>query len=95
MNGITEAQAMATWLIDRGIEAHRIFAETQANSTVQNAAFAAQLMEAIGTHTAILITSADHIARALSNFNAAGISVVATMTPDHTPLSAAPFGPGE
>ncbi|GAB4587557.1 YdcF family protein [Nocardia sp. IFM 10818] len=95
VNGITEAQAMADWLIERGIEAHRIFTETQANSTVQNAAFSAQLMAAIGTHTAILITSADHIARALSNFHAAGISVVATMTPDHTPLSAEPFGPGE
>lgn len=94
-NGVSEAAAMADWLIARGIDASRIFAETQANSTVQNAAFAARVMEAINAHAAILITSADHIARALSNFQAAGISVVATMTPDRTPLSAQPFGPGK
>lgn len=94
-NGVTEAQAMADWLVQRGIEAKRIFSETQANSTVQNAAFSAKLMETIGAHAAILITSGDHIARALSNFRSAGIAVVATMTPDNTPLSAQPFGPGE
>ncbi|MEV6773246.1 YdcF family protein [Nocardia sp. NPDC051030] len=94
-NGVTEAQVMAQWLIDRGISAARIHTETQANSTVQNAAFSAQLMTAIGAHAAILITSADHIARALTNFKAAGIAVVATMTPDETPMSAQPFGPGK
>ncbi|MRH93378.1 YdcF family protein [Nocardia sp. SYP-A9097] len=91
--GHTEAQAMADWMIQRGIHPDRIHTETKANSTVQNAAFSAQLMEAIGAHAAILITSADHIARALSNFRAAGIAVVATMTPDESPLSAQPFGP--
>lgn len=94
-NGVSEAAAMADWLIAHGIEAQRIYAETQANSTVQNAAFSAKLMEAINATGAILITSADHIGRALNNFRAAGISVVATMTPDDTPLSAQPFGPGE
>ncbi|MFI6869531.1 YdcF family protein [Nocardia sp. NPDC050406] len=93
-NGVSEAAAMAEWLIARGIEAHRIHTETQANSTVQNAAFSAKLMESINAQAAILITSADHIGRALSNFQAAGIPVVATMTPDRTPLSAEPFGPG-
>ncbi|AYF79164.1 YdcF family protein [Nocardia yunnanensis] len=92
-NGVTEADAMADWLVDHGIDRARIHTETKANSTVQNAAFSAQLMDAIGAHAAILITSADHIARALNNFRAAGISVVATMTPDAAPLSAEPFGP--
>ncbi|SUD48065.1 DUF218 domain [Nocardia otitidiscaviarum] len=94
-NGVPEAAAMAEWLIARGIPPQRIHVETQANSTVQNAAFSAKVMAAIGATTAILITSADHIGRALSNFQAAGISVVATMTPDETPLSAHPFGPGQ
>ncbi|MEU6584713.1 YdcF family protein [Nocardia sp. NPDC046763] len=92
-NGVTEADAMADWLVEHGIDRARIHAETKANSTVQNAAFSAQLMDAIGAHAAILITSANHIARALMNFQAAGISVVATMTPDAAPLSAVPFGP--
>ncbi|MFE3799161.1 YdcF family protein [Nocardia tengchongensis] len=93
-NGVTEADAMADWLVDHGIDRNRIHAETKANSTVQNAAFSAHLMDVIGAHAAILITSADHIARALTNFRAAGISVVATLTPDSAPLSAQPFGPG-
>ncbi|MTL12755.1 YdcF family protein [Nocardia seriolae] len=92
-NGVTEADAMADWLVEHGIDRDRIHTETKANSTVQNAAFSAQLMDVIGAHAAILITSADHIARALTNFQAAGISVVATMTPDAAPLSAVPFGP--
>ncbi|MBL1077750.1 YdcF family protein [Nocardia sp. 2] len=94
-NGVTEAQAMADWLIDRGIDPGRIHTETQANSTVQNATFSARLMQALNVHAAVLITSADHIARALSNFRAAGIAVVATMTPDESPLAAEAFGPGE
>lgn len=94
-NGVTEAQAMADWLIARGVDPARIHTETKANSTVQNAAFSAQLMNAIGVHAAILITSDDHIARALNNFQAAGISVVATLTPDASPMSATPFGPGK
>ncbi|MGW4350829.1 YdcF family protein [Nocardia sp. NPDC004582] len=93
-NGVTEADAMADWLVERGIDRNRIHTETKANSTVQNAAFSAHLMDVIGAHAAILITSADHIARALTNFRAAGISVVATLTPDSAPLSAQPFGPG-
>ncbi|MEC3958387.1 YdcF family protein [Nocardia sp. CDC153] len=92
-NGVTEADAMADWLVDHGIDRARIHTETRANSTIQNATFSAQLMDIIGAHAAILITSADHIARALSNFQAAGISVVATMTPDAAPLAAVPFGP--
>lgn len=91
--GVTEAQAMADWMTQRGISPERIHTETKANSTVQNAAFSARLMEVIGAHAAILITSADHIARALNNFRSAGIAVVATMTPDESPLSAQPFGP--
>ncbi|UFS99524.1 YdcF family protein [Nocardia huaxiensis] len=94
-NGVTEAQAMADWLIQRGVAPERIHTETRANSTVQNATFSAQLMQAINVHAAVLITSADHIGRALNNFRAAGISVVATMTPDESPLGAESFGPGE
>lgn len=90
--GVSEAAAMAGWLIARGIDAHRIHTETQANSTVQNASFSAKLMKDIGAQTAILVTSADHIARASTDFQAAGIPVVATMTPDRTLLWAEPFG---
>ncbi|MEU3015756.1 YdcF family protein [Nocardia asteroides] len=91
-NGVTEAQVMANWLTARGVAGQRIFTETQAGSTVQNALFSAKLMEMLGVHKAVLITSADHMRRALDNFVAAGIPVVATMTPDAAPLWAKPYG---
>ncbi|MEV0332301.1 YdcF family protein [Nocardia sp. NPDC050717] len=93
-NGVTEAQVMAEWLQLRGVPARRIHTETQAGSTVQNAEFAAKVMEALGVHKAVLITSADHMRRALENFLAVGVPVVATMTPDVAPLWAKPFGAG-
>lgn len=93
-NGVTEAQVMADWLNVRGVARHRLHAETEAGSTVQNAKFSARLMEALGVHKAVLITSADHMRRALENFLEAGVPVVATMTPDAAPLWAQPFGAG-
>ncbi|MFE3544224.1 YdcF family protein [Nocardia sp. NPDC059177] len=93
-NGVTEAQVMADWLNARGVARQRIHAETEAGSTVQNAEFSARLMEALGVHKAVLITSADHMRRALDNFLAAGVPVVATMTPDVAPLWAEPYGTG-
>ncbi|MGW5310200.1 YdcF family protein [Nocardia thailandica] len=93
-NGVTEAQAMADWLALRGIARDRIHTETQAGSTVQNALFSAELMRALDIKNAVLITSADHMRRALDNFLAAGVPVVATMTPDVAPLWVKPFGAG-
>jgi uncharacterized SAM-binding protein YcdF (DUF218 family) len=91
-NGVTEAQVMADWLNIRGVARHRLHAETEAGSTVQNAEFSARMMAALGVTKAVLITSADHMRRALDNFLAAGIPVVATMTPDVAPLWAQPYG---
>lgn len=91
-NGLTEAQVMADWLMVRGVARDRIHAETEAGSTVQNAKFSARMMEALGVDKAVLITSADHMRRALENFLDAGVPVVATMTPDVAPLWAKPFG---
>lgn len=90
--GVPEAAAMADWLVAHGIAAHRVHVETESNSTVQNAIFSARLMKDLDAHAAILVTSADHIARASNDFLAAGIPVVATVTPDRIPLSAALFG---
>ncbi|MFD3748413.1 YdcF family protein [Nocardia sp. NPDC058633] len=91
-NGVTEAQVMADWLNIRGVARQRLHAETEAGSTAQNAEFSARMMEALGVTKAVLITSADHMRRALDNFMAAGIPVVATMTPDVAPLWAQPYG---
>ncbi|MFC4376797.1 YdcF family protein [Nocardia halotolerans] len=93
-NGRTEAQVMADWLHVRGVARHRLHTESEAGSTVQNAKFSAALMAALGVHKAVLITSADHMRRALENFLDAGVPVIATMTPDTAPLWAQPYGAG-
>ncbi|MEV0338105.1 YdcF family protein [Nocardia sp. NPDC050713] len=92
-NGVTEARAMADWLIARGIPAERVIVESDAASTVQNAEHSARIMRDIGARDAVVVTSADHIDRALGDFLGAGVDVVATVTPDQVPALAAPFGP--
>lgn len=92
-NGVTEARAMADWLIARGIAPQRVIVEDHAASTVQNAAHSARIIREIGAHDAVVITSTDHVDRAVRDFLGAGVPVVATVTPDQIPMIAAPFGP--
>ncbi|MGV9679917.1 YdcF family protein [Nocardia sp. NPDC003482] len=91
--GITEADAMAGWLIARGIAPDRIHLDPAATDTLENAANSADLMRTLGAADAVLVTSADHMSRAASNFTDAGVSIVAEVTPDFLhPLLAVPFG---
>ncbi|TQM33297.1 YdcF family protein [Nocardia bhagyanarayanae] len=92
-NGVTEARAMADWLIARGIPADRVIVEPDAASTVQNAEHSARIMRDIGARDAVVVTSADHIDRAVGDFAGAGVDVVATVTPDQVPALVVPFGP--
>lgn len=80
-NGITEGQAMAAWLIGQHVAPSRIHAETQANSTVQNALFSARIIQKIGAKDAVLVSSADHIRRATSDFEIAGVPIVGNLAP--------------
>lgn len=79
-NGITEAQAMAGWLIHRGIAAERIHLENRAGSTVQNALFSADILHSLGARTAVAVTSPNHIRRAVADLYVAGIPVVGATT---------------
>ncbi|MGY2030955.1 YdcF family protein [Nocardia gipuzkoensis] len=92
-NGVTEARAMADWLIARGMPAARIHLEPEAGTTAQNAARSATLMRAIGARDAVVITSADHIDRAVGTFHDAGVHVVGTVTPEQVPAQIWRFGP--
>ncbi|MGN2639513.1 YdcF family protein [Nocardia takedensis] len=91
-NGVTEAQAMADWLIGHGIPAHRVHIEAGAADTLQNAAGSARVIHEIGARDAVVVTSADHIERAVGDFVGAGVTVVGAVTPDQLPLLALPFG---
>ncbi|MEV0296902.1 YdcF family protein [Nocardia sp. NPDC050710] len=90
--GVTEAQAMAQWLIRHGIPPDRVHLEPDASSTAENAGESARIMRDIGARDAVVITSTDHLDRAVGDFLDAGVEVVGTVTPDQVPLLAAPFG---
>ncbi|WP_063050945.1 YdcF family protein [Nocardia arthritidis] len=92
-NGVTEARAMADWLMARGIPPARINLEPEADTTAQNAVRSATIMRAIGAHDAVVITSADHMDRAVGTFHDAGVDVVGTVTPEQVPPALWRFGP--
>ncbi|MET9489761.1 YdcF family protein [Nocardia sp. NPDC006630] len=84
-NGVTEAQAMGDWFVSHGISADRIHLEQDAQSTVDNADNSAAIIREIGARDAVVVTSADHIARAVRTFIEAGVNVVGTVTPEQVP----------
>ncbi|KAA0918563.1 YdcF family protein [Dietzia sp. ANT_WB102] len=70
-NGRTEARAMGDWLRGAGIAPHRITEEGNSNSTVQNAQFTDQIFRERGTTGAVVVTTGDHVKRAVLNFRQA------------------------
>lgn len=70
-NGRTEARAMGDWLRGAGIAAHRITEEGGSNSTVQNAQFTDRIFRERGTTGAVVVTTGDHVKRAVLNFRQA------------------------
>lgn len=96
--GLTEADAMADWLVAAGIDPARILRDPHADSTVANARNTAALMAEHHLRAAVLVTSDDHVDRARAAFDDAGVLVVGELTPDLTPWPALPlridqFGP--
>ncbi|MDN2501311.1 YdcF family protein [Nocardia nova] len=79
-NGVPEAAAMAGWLIGHGIPASRVLVEDRANSTVQNALFSTRMLQDAGATSAVVVTSPNHIRRAVADFIVAGTRVVGAMT---------------
>lgn len=78
--GVTEAAAMEGWLIGHGIPASRVMAEHQAGSTVGNALRASAMLRDAGATSAIVVTSPNHIRRAVADFIVAGMPVVGATT---------------
>ncbi|WP_228001201.1 YdcF family protein [Nocardia australiensis] len=79
-NGITEAEAMRNWLVGKGLPANRISVESRAGSTVQNALFSTNMLRDLGANSAVVVTSPNHIRRAVADFIVAGTRVVGATT---------------
>ncbi|MFQ6325142.1 YdcF family protein [Nocardia sp. CWNU-33] len=79
-NGITEADAMRNWLVGKGLPADRVHVERRAGSTVQNALFSTTMLRDLGASSAVVVTSPNHIRRAVADFIVAGTRVVGATT---------------
>ncbi|MFQ6394341.1 YdcF family protein [Nocardia sp. KC 131] len=81
-NGVTEASAMADWFICHGIPEYRVHLDHDAESTIDNADNSARIIREIGAQDAVVVTSANHVVRAVRNFREAGVNVVGAVTPE-------------
>ncbi|WP_082392985.1 YdcF family protein [Nocardia arizonensis] len=79
-NGVTEAEAMRDWLVGHGLSPARIHLETRAGSTVGNALYTTELLRGLGADSAVIVTSPNHIRRAVADFIVAGTRVVGATT---------------
>lgn len=79
-NGITEAEAMRSWLVARGLPVNRVSVENRAGSTVQNALYSTRMLRELGANSAVVVTSPNHIRRAVADFIVAGTRVVGATT---------------
>jgi len=74
---ITEAEAMARYLIRRGIPQERVLLEDQSTSTYENLVFAKKILDEhfSGSYRAVLITNDFHIYRAVHTARSIGLDV--------------------
>ncbi|QBJ97217.1 YdcF family protein [Rhodococcus sp. ABRD24] len=67
-SGVTEAQAMRQWLVANGVLPFRITEENTSRSTVENAARTDAILQQRGAPGAVVVTSPDHLQRAMVDF---------------------------
>lgn len=70
-SGVTEARAMRNWLVDNGVAPERITEEDTSRSTVENARNTASLLADSGAQGAVVVSSTNHVERALVDFRKA------------------------
>ena len=69
----SEAESLAAWLGEQGIDADRIVVEGRSRNTRENAVESARIVTARGWKKLLLVTSAWHAPRALASFRAVGL----------------------
>jgi uncharacterized SAM-binding protein YcdF (DUF218 family) len=78
----SEAEAMRQFALDLGVPDGAILLEERSRNTRQNAQFTAEILKAKGVSQILLVTSALHMRRAVSQFESQGLTVIAAAT-DH------------
>lgn len=67
----TEANLMAQWLQEKGIDAQRIYQDNYARSTVENALFSRYILTSKQIKQAVILSSGSHVRRAQALFTLA------------------------
>ena len=75
-----EAETVRRLLISWGIPAEAIITEGESRTTAENASEVAKIWPSLGASSALLVTSAAHMPRALATFRRAGIPVTPAPT---------------
>lgn len=78
-----EAQVMAGLLQELGVPASAILQERDSRTTRENALFTAKALQGRNVHTILLVTSALHMRRAVTEFERVGFRVIPAAT-DHS-----------
>jgi len=71
----TEAEYLREELVKLGVASERVLVEDKANNTRENATLTRPMLERLGAHDVLVVTSAFHASRALGCFTAAGLTV--------------------
>lgn len=65
--GISEAEKMYAWLVEKGMRAEKLIVENRSRTTKENAKFCRPLLERLSLDEVALLSSADHIDRRYLN----------------------------
>ncbi len=75
-----EADWIGRFLVELGVPTAAIVLETRSRNTRENALFSADILNSRGWQSVLLVTSADHMRRAMATFRKVGIQATAAPT---------------
>jgi uncharacterized SAM-binding protein YcdF (DUF218 family) len=69
--GVTEAYALRSWCLKKGIRKTRVWMDDEARDTVENALFVSALLQKFGVTDVTVVTSTSHLRRGLADLQEA------------------------
>ncbi|MBA4548452.1 YdcF family protein [Thermoactinomyces intermedius] len=88
-NGITEAEGMKNYLVERGVSPAHLLLEDRSSNTRENLLYSAQIIKRKGFEKITVITHDYHMVRALNYARQAGLKV--TASPVHSKVLFLPY----